>query len=355
MKVTLSVVICTYRREKFLLQNLQKLEKCKDFISHVFVIDNAKSLSVEKNSSFVSVIPNKNLGGSGGFTRGLIEAKKGGYTHVLLMDDDIDFDPEVYKKAYKLLNSFDEDNKDDWIGFSMFPFDKPYLQYEMGSKWNGVKMMINNHNLDMRKEKNVIKNKKHQKYNYSAWWSLIMPLSVVDKYGYPMPFFIKFDDIEYGLRRTKEKIVFSNDFKISHESFEKKFNPYLEYYLCRNAFITNAIHIKCPAFKSFLRFKWKTLKYILKNDKKSISMSNLGVKDFLTGPKIFYENDLEKYNSYIRNEYISKSLFVEYLFSIGLGFKLMFNFRKTKKQFEKEYNNLTSLEYWERILGIDEN
>lgn len=353
--ISLSVVICTFKREEYVIKNIKKLEECKDFISHVFVIDNARSLDSKLSNDFVSVIPNKNLGGSGGFTRGLIEAKKAGFSHVLLMDDDIEFDPEVYKKAVGLLSNLPADCKNDWVGFSMFPFDKPYLQYEMGSKWNGVKMMINNHNLDMRLEKNLRKNEKHQKYNYSAWWSLIMPLSVIDNYGYPLPFFIKFDDIEYGLRRTNERIIFSNDFKIHHESFKTKFNPYLEYYLCRNAFITNALHIRCPMFKSLLRFRWKTIKYIVKRDKKSISMANLGVKDFLKGPKFFFENDIEKYNSFLINEYQGKSILKEYFISIGLSFKLIFKFHSIKKEFKSEFKNLTSLSYWERILGINEN
>lgn len=41
----------------------------------------------------VHVVKNKNAGGAGGFTRGLIEILKrpdrGGITHALLMDDDV--------------------------------------------------------------------------------------------------------------------------------------------------------------------------------------------------------------------------------------------------------------------------
>jgi len=39
----------------------------------------------------VQLIPNKNVGGSGGFARGLVEAlQENTYSHFLFMDDDIE-------------------------------------------------------------------------------------------------------------------------------------------------------------------------------------------------------------------------------------------------------------------------
>ena len=295
VKPKINAIICTYKREKEVLKNIEKLKLCKEYINHVFVIDNGKTLDTNLSDDFVSILPNRNLGGTGGFTRGLIEATKTDCTHVLLMDDDIDFDPETYKKAYERVASFTKEEKNDWIGFSMSPFDKPYLQYEMGSKWNGMKMMINNHNLDMRIEKNKKKNENHQRYNYSAWWSLIMPISVVKKYGYPFPFFIKFDDIEYGMRRDGELIQFSNDFKVTHESFENKYNCYLEYYLMRNAFITNAIHLKGSKFCSLMRFTWKGIKFIFKGQAGALNMINVGARDYFAGPSLFFEKEKSEY------------------------------------------------------------
>ncbi len=353
--ITICVVICTYKREQYLFANLDALRSCKDVFSHVIVIDNASSIDPSMGDDFIEILHNRNLGGSGGFTRGLIEAHRQGYSHVLLMDDDISFEKEAYAKAKQALEDLPEERKNDWVGFSMRPLNRPNIQYEMGARWNGVKMMLNNHNLDMTLPKSLERNNTHQRYNYSAWWSLLMPTSVVDRYGLPLPFFIKFDDIEYGLRRNGESILFSNDFKIYHEDFKAKFNPYLEYYLCRNAAITNALHIQGAWLKSMLRYHWKTLKFLLKGQIIEMHLASIGMKDFLAGPSVLIDKDIVEKNAEIRALASSKiSKFPEafaYLWECFLlTFRLLFYHHKAKAMWKDKYAYLTSLEYWEKVF-----
>ncbi len=354
--VSICVVICTFKREQYVLKNLETLRTCKDIFAHVIVVDNAKTLDTNLADDYIEIIPNRNLGGSGGFTRGLMEAHRQGYSHVLLMDDDISFERDAYEKAKKALEALPKERKDDWIGFAMHPLNHPNIQYEMGSKWNGVKMMLNNHNLDMDDPKSDERNKKHQVYNYSAWWSLIMPTSVVDRYGLPLPFFIKFDDIEYGLRRQGERILFSSDFKVWHEDFKAKFNPYLEYYLCRNAVITNALHIKGALFKSLLRYHWKTLKFLLKGQIIEMHLASLGIRDFLIGPSVLIDKDIVEKNGEVREiagQKIKKfpKAFAYLWECFLLTFRFLFTHHKAKKMWKEKYPYLTSHEFWERTFA----
>lgn len=68
--VKIGLVICTYKRETFVKNNLKRLlagiaaEPEWGNVLHVFVIDNAKTLELPENE-YYTVVPNKNLGGSG--------------------------------------------------------------------------------------------------------------------------------------------------------------------------------------------------------------------------------------------------------------------------------------------------
>ena len=77
-----------------------------------WLIDNGRTLSeheeisrlVKEYPDVIRIIPNRNVGGAGGFTRGMIEAIEEkehlGLTHVQMMDDDAVMDPELFVRAY---------------------------------------------------------------------------------------------------------------------------------------------------------------------------------------------------------------------------------------------------------------
>ena len=65
------------------------------------VVDNSQNLP---EIDGVNIIPNENLGGSGGFTRGLMHLKENGsYTHCLFMDDDASCEVEGIKRTISFL------------------------------------------------------------------------------------------------------------------------------------------------------------------------------------------------------------------------------------------------------------
>ena len=69
---------------------------------------------------WVHLVPNRNCGGAGGFTRGMIEALKDpGFTHVILMDDDIVLNPEVLTKTMLFLSSVKKEWQDAPLGGSL--------------------------------------------------------------------------------------------------------------------------------------------------------------------------------------------------------------------------------------------
>src|SRR5215218_7300024 len=72
----------------------------------IVVVDNGRSLQPDDlDLAHVTLLPNPNLGGAGGFARGLMHLRaEGRVTHVLFMDDDVSFDPDLVVRIVRLLS-----------------------------------------------------------------------------------------------------------------------------------------------------------------------------------------------------------------------------------------------------------
>lgn len=242
--VKIGIVICTYRREEFLKRNLKNLSEYKKSADaqffDVFVIDNGKTVE-DVFGDGIKVIPNENTGGSGGFTRGIREvcARGDEYTHFLLMDDDILFDGEILYRTASMLCLLTDDYKDASIGGGMLILDTPFIQEELGADWKGTTVRSRQKHKDARLQSTVCANEEQPEPDYNAWFYMCMPSDTPSKYGYPLPFFVRGDDIEYGLRAA-ENIIVTSGIAVWHEDFYAKFNPQVEYYIMRNELIVNA-------------------------------------------------------------------------------------------------------------------
>ena len=107
--VNIATVICTFKREAYIERNIEQMGKRlignnrSALQNHldIIVVDNGQTLNL--NYKEIKLIKNRNTGGTGGFTRGIIEVlnhqKDKKYTHVLLMDDDVCIEPESIERT----------------------------------------------------------------------------------------------------------------------------------------------------------------------------------------------------------------------------------------------------------------
>lgn len=255
--VKLGVVICTYNREKMVTRNVKRINEklieskvLEGF--EIFVVDNAKTLNKADFPDKIRLYHNKNTGGAGGFTRGIIEVlklkEKSGLTHVILNDDDIVLDPEVLFTTYSLLCILKEEYKDAFIGGAMLSLNQQFIQTESGAVWNNGQLISLKAGLDLRLFEACGFNEIEEKTDYNAWWYCTMPLGIINEQNLPMPLFIRGDDIEYGLRNMKHLILL-NRLCVWHEPFENKYSSAIFYYVFRNMLINNALHMK--SFKKY--------------------------------------------------------------------------------------------------------
>ena len=305
-EVNLGIVICTFKREAYMYRNMEIikdniLENEKSPLSkhlHIYISDNGKSLDVSKiDHNNIHIKPNKNVGGAGGFTRGLMEIldskKEYKITHALLMDDDIIIEPQALVKTYNFLKIVKDEYKEAFIGGAMLRIDEQSIQVESGGAWNAGTLNSLKQGLDLRQVDSILYNEIEEYSEFNAWWYCCFPIDVVTKENLPLPIFIRGDDVEYGLRNMK-KLILLNGICVWHEPFENKYSSFLEYYIVRNLLIDNALHFVDYSKFQYLKFLFKritreTLYYRYKN----VDLIYRATKDFYRGIDWLKEQDGE--------------------------------------------------------------
>lgn len=288
LDVKIAAVISTYKRELYVHKNVQLLEKYllnKSDIGdrfEIFIIDHGKTLSDIENHK-IHLIQNKNAGGSGGYTRGIIEVlkRKKEFSHIIFMDDDVVLAPEVFERIYNFQRVINDNSL--CIGGSMLRLDSKYIQHENGAIWNNEVFRIKP-DLDLRNAHNVLFNEIEEHINYNGWWLFCFPTKVIDDFTLPYPFFIKMDDIELPIR-LKQKIITLNGICVWHEPLESKYSPMLNYYIRKNEIILNIlcsdsfskidaiIYVARYSITDAFSYRYKSAELVLK-----------AASDFLQGP-----------------------------------------------------------------------
>ena len=295
------IVICTFHREEYVYRNLKKFAKSRLNIP-VLLVDNGQSIDTNKiEYPYCKVFPNRNYGGSGGFTRGMIEAlRDGSFTHIILMDDDITIDCTAIQKTLAFIRFLKDSNKKIGIAGGMLERQTPYKQFEASARWKNGKLEHLNHGLDLRDINTLLDNESECLGNYGAWWYLCMSVSALQS-GLPLPFFIKTDDIEFGLR-TLDKVLVLNGIGLWHDSFDGKFSYYLEYYIKRNELVCNAIHEKYALKLALKKLFFGLGKCLVSYNYRSVKYITKAFDDYLKGPDFFLNTDEEQLNSKLRED-----------------------------------------------------
>ena len=126
---------------------------------------------------------------------------------------------------------------------------------------------------------------------YAAWWYCCIPVSVIKKKGMPLPFFVRFDDAEYGLRCAPQ-IMTLNGICIWHLAFFMRYNAGVErYQTIRNGIMGQAITGVAP-LTNFLKEIERSIQLeLVKFNYADALLVVQGFEDFLDGPEKFMTKD----------------------------------------------------------------
>lgn len=319
--VNIGIDICTYRREPYVLRNLTQLkerllereELNAAFHIRVYVADNGKTLGSHQkiqeicagSQGKIRIFPNKNAGGAGGFTRGMLEilADKEQYamTHVLIMDDDAVVEPDALVRLYGVLSTLKPEWKEAAIGGTLMREDYPHILFCAGEVWENGKIKNPEKNLDVRDFSTAscsyLTGTGNEHRWYSGWWCCCYPLATVRADNLPLPLFIHRDDIEYCLRNMDKGLLFFNGIGVWHKGFELAFESSTLYYDIRNELIAITLYGTGNVKKTALKFVTKALTVAaIRMRYQDADAVYQGFLDFLKGPKWLWRQDPAELN-----------------------------------------------------------
>lgn len=309
--IKLAVGICTFKREQYIHKFIENFSKFESHIPNieVFVADNAQNLK-QANNPKVHIFKNKNYGGAGGFGRCMYEVRKaniadnGGFTHIVLMDDDIFIDFQIFEKMIAFLSFLKFDYRLHFLAGAMCSLDMPWLQYEKCGEYNGINLRSFGANFDLRNKDVVILNERDEKLGTSSagWWCSCFSTDMLTPNNFPFPCFFRGDDIEFTLR-NQSKIITLNGINVWHEPFYKKYSISAEsYYLMRNLLVINALYFPYLSWKqSTTMLRHRFANAIFTYDYESAELLIQSISDFAKGISFYLSDNYnpEQFNTKI--------------------------------------------------------
>ncbi|WP_426324268.1 glycosyltransferase [Microbacterium sp. E-13] len=213
--VTVTVAITTFDRETDCVRLLDRLagDDLRARVGLVVVADQG-TRPLRRDPGFAAVaarlgerlrvIEQPNLGGSGGFSRGMVEALGAEGSHVLLLDDDVDLEPESLHRAAR----FAEHARTPVIvGAQMLSLVEPAVLHSFGERisrrgfwWEPVDPSLSTLDLATATIENTPALSRRVDVDFNGWWMCLVPVPLVRTAGASLPLFIKWDDAEFGLR-----------------------------------------------------------------------------------------------------------------------------------------------------------
>jgi galactofuranosylgalactofuranosylrhamnosyl-N-acetylglucosaminyl-diphospho-decaprenol beta-1,5/1,6-galactofuranosyltransferase len=208
-----AVVMPTRRREEDALAQAGRFARM-ECVDRVIIVDQGGTLedlpaaaALRREHPGIELITQPNLGGSGGYARGMLEASSDPDAAVLLSDDDAVLSEESLHRmlAYQSLAA-----RPTILGTPLFSAAHPTQLMALAERveprvfqWRSADRMREATDLAGTTPADWDFTLSDEPPNYTGWWGTLLPPGTVAELGLPAPLFLKWDDAEYGLRATE--------------------------------------------------------------------------------------------------------------------------------------------------------
>lgn len=193
----------------------------------------------------LDVVEQPNLGGAGGFSRGMRDSAAAGECNILLTDDDIRPEPETTLRLSALACCTE---KPMLLGAQMLFLYNPTHLFRTGETYDWKELRVEE-NDDLYSKADVDVRENHQLrrlgVEYNAWWTCLVPSQVVEELGLALPLFFQYDDIDFGFRAAAAGYPTDTvpGAAVWHADFYwKDIENAAQYFGLRNGLIAAAIH-----------------------------------------------------------------------------------------------------------------
>jgi len=308
----LAVAITTFNRPGdcvSVLSGLAEDPAVLDLVAHVFVVDQGSARVTDHDAypdaakalaDRLVVLEQDNLGGSGGFARGMLEAVTGtDVEHVMLMDDDVRLEPDSILRAHAFAAAA---SAPVIVGSQMLNLQARSRLMAMGeivdletTFWRPAPGSVYDHDfaeLTLRVQRLL-----HPRIDstYNGWWMCLLPREVIERTGMPLPLFIKWDDAEYCLRAAEDGFptVSLPGSAIWHMPWTDKDDAtdWTAYFHLRNRLITLALHSPYDVRRALVLDGLRnTFKHLMAMQYSTVALHLKAVEDFLAGPEGLFDS-----------------------------------------------------------------
>ena len=307
-----SLAVTTFNRADYCLETIKAVAGdagLRSVLDELIVVDQGTDRVADQDGFAelaaqlgpqLRVIEQPNLGGSGGFSRGMYEVVQAAQSdYVILLDDDINLEPASIER----LTAFaDLCRTPTMVGGHMFDLYNRSVLHTFGEVvepwiWGprnagvGTYFRHDFSRTGLRDSKVL-----HQcvDVDYNGWWMTLIPTDVIRRIGLAIPVFIKWDDSEYGLRARAVGVptVSLPGAAVWHVSWGDKDDlvGWQSYFHERNRLISALMHSPLPKGGDLLRDSTMLdLKHLVSMQYYTVNGRLQAQRDVLAGPDRLHE------------------------------------------------------------------
>ena len=214
---TISVAVTTFNRPDYCVRHVSTFGESQDLLDvldRLIIVDQGTQ-NVRDQDGFdeaagrlgekFTLIEQANLGGSGGFARGMLETVNDGRSkYVMLLDDDVLLETEGLLRATHFA---DFTRNPTIVGGHMFNLHERSVLHSFGEEideyryfWGPAANTTGGHDFSSSNLRTTPWMHRRIDVDYNGWWMCLIPTSIIREIGLALPVFIKWDDAEYSVR-----------------------------------------------------------------------------------------------------------------------------------------------------------
>lgn len=313
-----TVAITTFNRPEDCVQHLRSFSSDPDVAARLerLIVTDQGNRKVKDQPDFeeaaallgdqLLMIDQGNLGGSGGFARGMMEASEDGASeYVLLLDDDVSVEIEG---VFRGLTFADFTRDPAIVGGHMFNMYERSVLHSFGEDidydrffWGPV-LDERNPGADFASTNLRVAPHLHRRIDvgYNGWWMCLIPTQIVREIGLSLPVFIKWDDAEFSLRAREAGYVTITypGMAVWHVPWTEKDDSvdWQAYFHQRNRWLVALMY--SPHKRGGVLAKesfFNDVKHLLSMQYSAVELRLQGLEDLLRGPKHLHPAMLNKF------------------------------------------------------------
>lgn len=242
-----------------------------------------------------------NLGGSGGYSRVMYEALKStSAEYIVYMDDDIEIEPDSILRSLAFARFAESPVL---VGGQMLNLQERSHLHVMGEvvdrnifMWSAAPNVEYDHDFakyPLRDRDNSKLLHRRIDGDFNGWWTCVIPRQVAEQLGQPLPLFLKWDDVEYGLRAREAgyPTVTLPGAAVWHMAWSDKDDAidWQAYFHLRNRLVVASMYQPGNGRAMIAHTVKATVKHLLCLEYSTVAVQNLAIRDFLAGPQRLFE------------------------------------------------------------------